>query len=167
MALRGTQTPMEWLSDLMFIQVPVPLVWFKNRKPEVARAHFGFLFLYAFLFDQIKRAGDNLENVKTCYVTGHSLGGALSVLAALTLGLISFPLGGKTGKVQMYSYAGPRVGDPVFYDQTGDVAGNHSLQNNYTPALQANVVTNAKRVYPTSGLGGTINSLISRIKHGR
>lgn len=211
MALRGTQTPMEWLSDLMFIQVPVPLVWFKNRKPEVARAHFGFLFLYAFLFDQIRRAGDNLQNVKTCCVTGHSLGGALSVLAALTLGLITFPLGGKTGKVQMYSFAGPRVGDPVFCDiyndfipfsyrivnladavpmvppstifkykyqhvgnqtqewsylnQTGDVGGNHSLQNNYTPALQANVVTNAKRVYPVSGLGGTINTLISRIKH--
>lgn len=181
-ALRGTQYPYEWIMDATFVQVPIPLVWFDDHKLELAKAHFGFLFLYAFLKDQITNAAKGFSNLQTCYVTGHSLGAALAVLAALNLGHNTFPQGGQKGKVQMYNYAGPRVGDPVFAEaynaylpysyrvvnladvvpivpprhilqfqyqhvgapdqewsycnQTGDIGDNHSLENNYIPALQ-------------------------------
>lgn len=181
-ALRGTQDPYEWLMDATCIQVPIPLVWHEEKKLKLAKAHFGFLFLYAFLKDQINKAAQNFSHLNTCYVTGHSLGAALAVLAALTLGTKIIKDGGREGKVRMYNYAGPRVGDPAFCDaynflipasyrvvnladivpvvpplnilkyryqhvgapdqewsycgQTGDIADNHSLQNNYIPALE-------------------------------
>jgi triacylglycerol lipase len=194
-ALRGTQYPYEWLMDAAFVQVPVPLAWFEDKKLELAKAHFGFLFLYAFLLGQVTEAARKFNNSKTCFVTGHSLGAALAVLAALNLGTTVFPLGGRNGKVQMYNFAGPRVGDKTFADaynyfvpgsfrvvnqadmvpvvppsrilkyqyqhignpdqewwylyQTGDIAGNHSLEHNYTPALQyPGFVTNQKAPIP-------------------
>ncbi len=198
-ALRGTQSIYEWVMDAAFIQVPVPLVWFKDGKLELAKAHFGFLLLYAFLVGQITGAALKFSDCKTCLVTGHSLGAALATLAALTLGTVTFPLGGTDGKLQMYNFAGPRVGDPVFADaynyfvpfsyrvtnladvvpivppplifgyqyqhigkldqewsylnQTGDVGGNHSIRENYIPALnRPGVITNSERHYPCSGI---------------
>jgi triacylglycerol lipase len=113
-AFRGTQAVFEWLMDASFIQVPVPMVWFTGMKLKVANAHFGFLFLYAFLVRQIIAAVSRLRKMQTLYVTGHSLGAALAVLTALTLGTLCLPLGGVSGKVRMYNFAGPRVGDPQF-----------------------------------------------------
>jgi triacylglycerol lipase len=114
LALRGTRNLFEWLLDASFIQVPVPALWFADGKIAVANAHFGFLLLYAFLVKQITAVAAQFTNLRTCYVTGHSLGGALAVLAALTLGVTVFPLQGKTGKVQLYNYGAPRVGDANF-----------------------------------------------------
>jgi triacylglycerol lipase len=113
-ALRGTQDLFEWLMDAAFVQVPIPMVWINGAKLELANAHFGFLFLYAFLAGQITAAAARLRQLQTCYVTGHSLGAALAVLTALTLGTLCFPLAGVSGKVQMYNFAGPRVGDSPF-----------------------------------------------------
>lgn len=42
------------------------------------------------------------------YVTGHSMGGALAVLAAYDLA-VNFSM-----KVNMYNFGGPRVGNPSF-----------------------------------------------------
>ena len=196
-ALRGTEDPYEWVMDACFIQVPMPLIWF-NHGFELAKAHFGFLFLYAFLIEQIKKAAQKFINCKVCYVTGHSLGAALAVLGALTLGLYVFPLEGRSGKVQLYNYAGPRVGNPMFAEaynyfipcsyrvtnladlvpviplesifgntyrhigaedqewsflnQTGDVGGNHSIDNYLSALNKPGVVTNIKRIYPNSGV---------------
>jgi triacylglycerol lipase len=114
LALRGTESPFEWLLDAAFVQVPVPAIWFADGKLAIANAHFGFLLLYAFLVKQITAAVAQFTNPQICYVTGHSLGGALAVLAAITIGVTAFPLQGRAGKVQLYNYGGPRVGDANF-----------------------------------------------------
>lgn len=118
------------------------------------------------------------------------------MLAAAVVDLLVYGGQGIAGQVQMYSFAGPRPGDPVFasaydlllpasfrvvnlsdvvpivppteifglsyaqvgtawsyLDQTGDVGGNHSLADNYQPAVQAKVETAAPRHFPNNGIG--------------
>jgi hypothetical protein len=110
-ALRGTQSDFEWTLDATIPQVPVPLIWYNDGKFELAKVHLGFLIIFAMLADQILAAASQFNSALPCLVTGHSLGGALAVLASPALRLFS-----SSQNVQMYSYAGPRVGDPVFVD---------------------------------------------------
>ena len=198
LALRGTQSPEEWIADLSVVQVDVPLLWFSDGKLQVAKAHLGFLLLYALLYEQVLAAAQGFSTSDPCYVTGHSLGHALAVFSALTTKLQVYGVGAGSDMVQLYSFAGPRVGDPIFADaynffipssfrvvnlsdvvpvlpptsifgyqyqhvgqewsylfQTGNVGTNHSLVDNYVPAVTpptGPVETNAPRTYPTSGL---------------
>lgn len=110
-ALRGTQSDFEWTLDATIPQVPVPLVWYSDGKFQVAKVHLGFLIFFAMLADQILAAAKQFNPALPCLVTGHSLGGALAVLASPALRLLT-----SSQTVQMYSYAGPRVGDPIFVD---------------------------------------------------
>jgi triacylglycerol lipase len=110
-ALRGTQSDFEWALDATIPQAPVPLVWYKDGKFQLAKAHLGFLLIFAMLADQIVAATKQFNSSLPCLVTGHSLGGALAVLASPTIEILN------PGQIcQMYSYAGPRVGDPIFVD---------------------------------------------------
>lgn len=199
LALRGTQSIQEWLEEILggAVQVPVPLVWFDDDdRFRIARVEAGFAVVFAFLFEQVLDAAKGFDKSLPIYVTGHSLGGALAVLAAAAVDLLVYDGKGIEGQVQMYSFAGPRPGDPVFasaydlllpasfrvvnlsdvvpivppteilglsysqvgtawsyLDQTGDVAGNHSLADNYQPAVQAKVETDAERHFPNDGMG--------------
>ena len=110
-ALRGTQSDFEWALDATIPQVPVPLVWYNHGKFQVAQVHLGFLIVFAMLADQILEAAKQFNPALPCLITGHSLGGALAVLAAPALKIL---LPGQT--FEMYSFAGPRVGDPIFVD---------------------------------------------------
>jgi len=195
LVFRGTRSVEEWLEDLTFAQIDVPLVWFNHGRLQVAKASVGFLLAYAFLYEQVLAAAKAFNSSYPLYVTGHSLGHALAVFAAVTADLQVYSGGGLTGQVQMYSFAGPRVGDATFssaYDfllpasfrvvnlsdvvpvvppsaifgyqyshvgkewsylfQTGEVGNNHSLLDNYIPAVSGQVETNAPRTYPNSGL---------------
>jgi hypothetical protein len=108
-ALRGTQSDFEWALDATIPQVPVPLVWYNDEKFQLAQVHLGFLIVFAMLADQILAAAKQFNPALPCLITGHSLGGALAVLAAPTLQILN-----SSQVFQMYSYAGPRVGDPTF-----------------------------------------------------
>jgi triacylglycerol lipase len=110
-ALRGTQSIFEWVMDIDIPQVPVPLVWYQDGKFQLAKVHMGFVAIYVFLADQIIDAYNQFDNNLPCYVTGHSLGAALATLTAPTLKTLNL---GNT--IQMYNYASPRVGDPIFVD---------------------------------------------------
>ena len=113
-----------------------------------------------------------------------------AVLAAYD---IAINVQGIKDQLQLYTFAGPRVGDPVFannynelvpnsyrvvnladvvpltpptkilkhtyqhvgeewsyLNQTGDISSNHSLNNNYVPAVQQGVETNQPRNYPSA-----------------
>jgi hypothetical protein len=115
-ALRGTRSIQEWIEDATVIQIPVPLNWF-NPNFKGARINLGFLLIFAFLVEQILAAVNALQNpALPLYVTGHSLGGALAALAAPAIDFLGTGYAG-TGilnRVQMYSFAGPRPGDPGF-----------------------------------------------------
>jgi hypothetical protein len=114
--LRGTQSIQEWVEDVLgsAYQLPVPLVWFDHGSLKLARAHAGFLIAYAFLYGQVLAAAKAFDTSHPCYVTGHSLGAALAVLAALSVDLQVYDGAGVAGRVQMINFAGPRVGDPTF-----------------------------------------------------
>ncbi|HKV94406.1 MAG TPA: lipase family protein [Candidatus Angelobacter sp.] len=109
--LRGTQSDFEWVLDAAIPQVPVPLVWYKDGKFQVAHVHLGFLIFFVLLADQILTAAKQFNTGVPCLVTGHSLGGALAVLTCPMLRILA-----GLPTVQMYSYAGPRVGDTAFVD---------------------------------------------------
>jgi Lipase (class 3) len=49
---------------------------------------------------------------KSIFITGHSLGGALAVFAAVDIKANVIP----SGKVTLYTYGQPRVGNPAFSD---------------------------------------------------
>src|SRR5690348_411602 len=110
-ALRGTQSDFEWTLDATIPQVPVPLVWYTDGKFQFAQVHLGFLIFFAMLADQILAAAKQFNPALPCLVTGHSLGGALAVLASPALQIVN-----PSQMFLMYNFAGPRVGNPTFVD---------------------------------------------------
>jgi triacylglycerol lipase len=114
-ALRGTRTDFEWTVDASMPQVPLPFGWYEHHKFELARVHLGFLVLFALLADQVLAAANKFNASLPCFVTGHSLGAALAVLAAPAVDLMT-----SNKDVRMYNLAGPRVGNPAFADAYGE-----------------------------------------------
>ncbi|MEG4167375.1 MULTISPECIES: lipase family protein [unclassified Microcoleus] len=104
--LRGTQSLYEWITNLSALQDD-----YDSSDDKRGKIHLGFKFIYDKLSQQIREAARQFDTLKPCYVTGHSLGGALAVLAATD---IAVHINGLKDQVQMYSYGGPRIGDPVF-----------------------------------------------------
>jgi hypothetical protein len=103
---RGTESPADWMSDLNFPQVP-HTSWGKVEE--------GFWKLHLQCTVSVKYGVNAAGAAPQVFVTGHSLGGALAVLAAADL-IIS----GVAPNNIMYSFAGPRVGDLDFAAKFAD-----------------------------------------------
>ncbi len=104
---RGTQEPDDWIANLNATQTD-----YQSDNPQAGKVHQGFYSLYTNnLAIPIREAIRLFDPNIPCYVTGHSLGGAMAVLAAFDLAL-NFEQFRK--QIRMYSYASPRVGDPSF-----------------------------------------------------
>ena len=95
---RGTQSPEDWMSDLTFPQAAHP--W--------GQTEAGFSTLYAQCSADVRTCVQQAA-AQRVFVTGHSLGAGLAVLA--TADLVQ---SGAAPAAVMYSFAGPRVGDPAF-----------------------------------------------------
>ena len=96
---RGTESVFDWLADLSIPQIPHP--WGLVEK--------GFDFIYRQCTGSVQAAVGRAPGAQIL-VTGHSLGAALAVLASADLAI--------NGIVpRMYSFAGPRVGNPSFAGQ--------------------------------------------------
>lgn len=96
---RGTESVFDWLADLSIAQVAHP--WGKVAK--------GFNFVYAQCTGSVQTAVARAPGAPV-FVTGHSMGAALAVLASADLAI-----GGIVP--QMYNFASPRTGDPAFATQ--------------------------------------------------
>ena len=112
---RGTQTITEWLDNVQFPQKIFDLV------TDGGKTHQGFTAVYESINDAVVTTVNELldsDTYITLYVTGHSLGGALAVLAALELRERTAlePI--------MYNFAAPRVGDPAFRQRYRDAISN-------------------------------------------
>lgn len=100
---RGTRTFEDNESDQDLFQIPYPFA------RNAGKTHRGFTCIYqsarSGLLDELHK----LSPAKKLFVAGHSLGGALAVLAALDLAVNT-----RFKNLFVYTYGSPRVGDPVF-----------------------------------------------------
>lgn len=77
------------------------------------RVHSGFLEAYARISDRLDEVVAARRPEQKLWLTGHSLGGALAVLAAAHLA-------GRASIEGLYTYGCPRVGDRAFVDSLPD-----------------------------------------------
>jgi len=103
---RGTDTIVEWIDDSLFAQVSYTFVENGGMTEQ------GFTMIYETIHTSIVDTVNDLSNsgnFSTLFVTGHSLGSALAILAVPELSQkTSFP------QPTMYNFAGPRTGDVAF-----------------------------------------------------
>lgn len=106
---RGTQTRIEWINNFTALQKgytdPISGQYF-------GKIHDGFIKNYLRIITPLPKAiAEQLDPTIPCYISGHSLGASLATLAALDIALNVSQL---KDKIQLYTYASPRVGDPTF-----------------------------------------------------
>ncbi|WP_274655010.1 lipase family protein [Paenibacillus humicola] len=120
LAFRGTRSAVDWVTDFIARQIPLSIV--RNG----GRTHQGFTELYLSARSQIFGLLDRLPERKPLFVTGHSLGGALAVLAALDIA------SNRRQTPYVYTFGAPRVGDPAFvrtYNKA--VKATYRVQNEF------------------------------------
>ena len=103
LALRGTDSFLDWLADATYAQTSFALV------SNSGKVHEGFKTVYQSMRDQILPALQAAQTTLPLFITGHSLGGGLSTLAALDIAANT-----AFTKPVVYTIASPRVGDPAF-----------------------------------------------------
>jgi hypothetical protein len=119
----------------MITQVPYPFVEGGGMTEQ------GFTSLYSQVSDSIIQKIDALINTgsfSTLYVTGHSLGGALAVLAVPDIMVNLSPM----VTLWMCNFAGPRVGDAQFsalYDSTINTSRRVVNTNDLVPQLPPDI----------------------------
>jgi triacylglycerol lipase len=127
---RGTKTISEWIADATLSQVHYTYV------ADGGMTEKGFTDVYAAIRQAIVDEVNTLAaggEYTALYITGHSLGGALAVLAAPDLSeATSFK------KPIVYTFAGPRAGDPTFkelYDSAIETSWRVVNTNDEVPKL--------------------------------
>jgi triacylglycerol lipase len=95
----------DWITDLKFILSTYP---YAPASAAEMKVHYGFIQAYSSVRDAVlSMTRDNSH--RKVITTGHSLGGALAILAAMD---IQQNIPGK--EISCYTFGGPRVGDPTF-----------------------------------------------------
>jgi len=100
LSFRGTSNPAQWLRDARFFPVPHP--W--------GRVHVGFIDGIANVETDLAQFDPIACGAKHLWITGHSLGGALALIAAARLKMKGF-------SASIYTYGQPRVGLGEFADR--------------------------------------------------
>ena len=116
--IRGTETVEDWYKDAEVHQVPYDL-------PNVSAAglvHEGFYDLYKSLRDDLLDQINALSGIRTLFITGHSLGAAMAMVAMPDL--MANALAHQAIRVFQYNLAGPRAGDPDFATFLNSGSGN-------------------------------------------
>ncbi|AWW25577.1 lipase family protein [Acetobacterium carbinolicum] len=103
LAFRGTDSTPNLDSDLDLFQIPFPYV--KNA----GSSHRGITRVYQSLREEVIEQISQLPDTKKLYITGHSLGGDLSIMAAL-----DFAVNTARKEAIVYTIAAGRPGDRDF-----------------------------------------------------
>jgi predicted lipase len=115
---RGTQRGNEWIQTVRASQVTQSQ---QDTFEFRGKIHQGFAKMYADLAEPTLQAARTLDPSLPLYISGHSLGSPLATLAAMDIALRIPAL---KNQIRLYSYAGPRVGDPTFAKAYGDLVPN-------------------------------------------
>lgn len=128
---RGTRTFKDNESDQDLYQVPYPFV------RDAGKTHRGFTCIYQSARDRLIRELYKLSPSKRLLIAGHSLGGAVAVLAALDIVVNT-----RFHNAILYTYGSPRVADPVFASRFNQTV-QHSFRifniHDIIPTLPAQV----------------------------
>ncbi|KAF7311869.1 Lipase-3 domain-containing protein [Mycena indigotica] len=127
-ALRGSASITDILLDAAIVLVPflTPGV----KLPAGARVHAGFLTAWDTVAPQITAAlavQRQLHPGHRLVTVGHSLGGALATLAAVSL-LQLFTASPILDQTRTYSYGAPRAGNTVFADWVNEEMGSRAFR---------------------------------------
>jgi predicted lipase len=114
---RGTANPKEWIANFQARQTD-----YVTAAGVKGQVHTGFLRLYNQISSQLRTVANQFASTVPCYVTGHSLGGAMATLATADLVQNNRSL---APQLQLYSYAAPRVGDLAFAQFFAAIAPNN------------------------------------------
>jgi len=120
--IRGTVSSDEWFNNLNYQLVP-----FHPLNIEYGRVHNGIRDVYKGLRGRYRQLVDEFDTDMPLYLVGHSLGAAISQLAALDIAIKSPE---RRAQMRVYAYAAPRAGDPMFaevYDRL--VATSYRIVN--------------------------------------
>jgi pimeloyl-ACP methyl ester carboxylesterase len=148
-AFRGTQTNAEWQQDFKMEQVAL------TQQGEAANAggddgdimaHRGFWETYLEVRDELRqtlRLHVTPGNT-TLFITGHSLGAAIAVLALLDWIVLSPPAADTAlTDVRCYVFGAPRVGNAAFVD-----AIMSRYRRRRTPLREFHVISNDEDIVP-------------------
>lgn len=126
-AFRGSHSHPDWIADAEVTLVPYPFM------SNAGKTHRGFTRIYGSCREHVVSLLEKLPPILPLYVTGHSLGAALSVLAALDIAINTH-----FDHVVMYNFGCPRVGNPRFaynYDdrvkESIRIANIHDIAHNF------------------------------------
>jgi triacylglycerol lipase len=100
--LRGTRTVKEWIRNFSISLSPYPAAHF-------GKVHGGFLQTYGSMRNDIEGTLSSMNQNQKLFITGHSLGAALT-----TLLLPDIELHMHREVAAMYTFGSPRVGDDAF-----------------------------------------------------
>ena len=108
-AFRGTQTQIEWWRNLQATQKKY---FDPKTRQQYGKVHQGYFKIVreqinSALIKAVKQLDPNIP----CYITGHSLGGAVATLSAIEIALLVPEI---REQIQLYTYAAPRIGDRNF-----------------------------------------------------
>jgi triacylglycerol lipase len=123
LAFRGTRPDQlsDWMDDAEIAQVPFNSIF---DGPDVGLVHNGFANLLKSGWDDICDAVNQLQQGgQSLWITGHSLGGALAVMAAA-----AFTFSRREPVNGLYTYGQPRVGDVKFCAQCDSQFGDEMFR---------------------------------------
>lgn len=130
-AFRGSHSHLDWIADAEVAQVPFPFL------ENAGKTHRGFTGIYSSCRDNILSQIESLPPSLPLYVTGHSLGAALSILAVLDIAANTHHK-----HAGMYNFGCPRVGNLRFvfnYDarvkKSIRIANIHDIAPNFPPFI--------------------------------
>ncbi|MGL5061920.1 MAG: lipase family protein [Microcoleus sp.] len=127
---RGTQRTIEWVLNINAVYATEKSKVFSQSYGTI---HPGFSTIYSNIAEQTIEIAKKLNPSVPCYLSGHSLGAAIATLSAIDIA-VKVPRLKK--QVQLYTYASPRVGDPVFAREH-----NRIIPNSYRVVNLADAIT--------------------------
>jgi hypothetical protein len=114
-AMRGTMTTEEWLNNVNYA-----LTAFHPVEERYGRVHSGFRDVYKGVRGRYRELAHDLQAMEAIYLVGHSMGGVVSMLAALDLTIQDNTYG---DQLCVYTYGAPRTGDAVFSETYNQAVG--------------------------------------------